>query len=168
MKYELVTKCSRGVTLCVRAEEVLLSPEVVEVVGDACALQHCAGGHALLLGMTGEVDMTPKAPAAGSRPQAGRELAVLPAGLQQLAVQVHTHSAVMSSRARVYVLKGGCSALVFCVLPGKLAPALGGYVGGMRRGEDWISMQTADAARMHEAGSNYSDSERPLSLEYVP
>ena len=120
------TKRNRGgVAPCVGAEEVLLSPEVVELVGDACALQHCAGGHALLLGMTGEADTAPKAPAAGSRSQAGRELTVLPAGLQQLAVQVHTRFASISPRSRAHVLKK--AAVFFRVLLRKLVPALGGW-----------------------------------------
>lgn len=70
------------------AEEVLLSPEVADLVGAACTVQPTAEGHALLLGMAGGGEGTPTPPPPAPRPKAGRELLVLPAGLQQLAVQV--------------------------------------------------------------------------------
>lgn len=66
----------------------MLSREVAEVVGDACTVQPTAEGHVLLLGMAGGGEGTPKPPPPALRPKAGRELLVLPAGLQQLAVQV--------------------------------------------------------------------------------
>lgn len=71
----------------VQSEEVLLSAEVVALVGASCKLQPTLDGHALLLGMA-ETDGAPADSASIARPKAGKELTVLPVGLQQLAVQV--------------------------------------------------------------------------------
>ncbi len=85
------------------AEEVLLSPEVVDIVGECCDLQPAADGHALLLGMTEEAAVAPAAisllPAASPAKQppaphragkqkAGHELMALPPLQQLRAAQV--------------------------------------------------------------------------------
>lgn len=72
------------------AEEVLLSPEVVELVGTSCSLQPSKDGHALLLGMAASDVVAPASMTAvqSSDLKGALELSVLPTGLQQLAVQV--------------------------------------------------------------------------------
>ena len=108
VQLRVAPECVHAATV---AEEVLLSPEVVTAVGDACRLQPAADGHALLLGMaeptpasaaTSPTAITPNAPtpsaAGGSKPspavrregkeKAGRELVALPPPLQLRAVQV--------------------------------------------------------------------------------
>lgn len=76
---------------------MLLSPEVVELVGTACSLRPSTDGHALLLGMAASDVVAPASitNVQSSDLKGALELSVLPTGLQQLAVQVLGFSLIL-------------------------------------------------------------------------